>query len=55
MAVSWTGGASNYTSGTQTSGNIDTLAPIPSDRYVLLRGMGWNGSSATARAIFGDV
>lgn len=52
MAVSWT--SAGYTEGTTNSGSINSLAPIP-DKYVLLKGFGWGGSGATARAIFGDV
>lgn len=52
MAVTWS--ATGYISGTDTSGKISTLAPIPDSNYSLIRGMSWNPSSGN-RAIFGDI
>lgn len=53
MAVSWS--SAGYTSGTNDSGNINTLAPIPNNNYQLLKGFGWGGGGTSSRAIFGDV
>lgn len=51
MAVSWT--SAGYTSGTDASGVLNTLAPIPND-YNFIKGQSWNIGS-NKRRIFGDV
>lgn len=53
MAATWSGGSSNYTSGTTTGGVLNTLAPIPSG-YNLIKGQSWNIGSNKKR-IFGDL
>lgn len=51
MAISWA--SAGYTYGEQTSGKIDTLAPIPTG-YGFIKGQSWNLASSKKR-IFGDV